>query len=150
MTVGNVEFKLRDICTVGLDRRLVLLNGELLVLIGLFGDRFLLVQLGIAGKIGTRLRQARLILGQLCFGLLLVDFVLARIDLRQELALHNFLALLIANRGQIAAQLRQYINGRYRRDRTEFAQGFRHVAQGRRGGADDLRRRRRLGFLAEE
>jgi hypothetical protein len=69
------------------------------------------VQLRVAGQIGAGLGQACLILGQLRLRLLLVDFVLARIDLGQKLPLRHILAFLIADRGQVAAQLRQHVDG---------------------------------------
>ena len=102
---------MRDVGQVGLDRGLVLLDEELLVDVGLLGDRLALVQLRKAREIGAGLRERGLVFRELRLGLLLADFILARIDLREELPFLHVLAFPIADRGQVAAQLRQHGHG---------------------------------------
>jgi hypothetical protein len=142
------EVELRDARLVRLDCSFTLLDQEFLIDEGLFGYRFLLVQLSEADEIGAGLTEARLVLRQLRLGLLLADLELARIDLRQELTLLYILAFMVAHRRQITAQLRQDIDRRGRRNRAQFVQGLRHFSQGRGSSAHHLRCRRGLRFLA--
>ena len=88
---------------------------------------FCVSQLLVARQIGPRLIEARLILEQCRLGLLQVDLVLARIDLREKLPLGHVLAFLIAHRGQVAAQLRQHRHRGGGRDRAELGQRLRHA-----------------------
>ena len=133
-----------------LDCGLVLLDEELLVDEGLLGDRLVLVQLREAGEVGARLGERGAVLGERRLGLLLVDLILAWIDLGEELAFLHVLAFVITDSGQVAAQLRQHGDGRDGCHRAEFAQGFRHRAERRGGGRHHLRRCAAHGlFLAQ-
>ena len=147
MAVDQVERELGDVGFVGLDRRFVLLDEKLLIRIGLLGDRLALVQLRIAREIGARLGERRLVLGELSFGLALADFVLARIDLREELTFLHVLPFAVADGSQVAAQLRQYGDGGDGRDRAQFAQDFRHRSGGGGGDRHDLGRNSGFGRL---
>jgi hypothetical protein len=150
VAVHEVELELSHIGFIGLDLSFVLLDQEFLVGDGLFGDGLLLAQFFEARKIGMRLTHRRLILEQRSFGLLQVDFELARIDLGEKLILRHILAFPVADLRQIAAQHRQHGHRVGGRHRAKLREHFRHVAAGRLGDLDYLRRRTLCGGLGLE
>jgi hypothetical protein len=81
VAINQIEVELRDARPVHFDRGLVSLDQEFPVDEGLLCNRFLLIQLCETDEIGAGLSQARLVLGQLRFGLPLADLELPRINL---------------------------------------------------------------------
>ena len=140
MGVGDVELGRLDHRLVGGDRRLVL--GDQRDLVGdlLLGDRILLGELLIAGKVALGLAEQRCVLGQLPLRLRQRRLIGARIDLGEEVALLDDLALGEPDFLQVAGDLGADGHGLERRHRAEGVDGQRHVAERYRRHLHGLRR----------
>ena len=143
MGVVDVELGRLHHRLVGGDRRLVLGDQRHLVGDLLLGDRILLGELLIAGEVALGLAQQRLVLGQLPLRLGERRLIGARIDLGDEVARLDGLALGEPDALQGAGDLGADGHGLERRHRAEGVDGQRHVAEGHRRDPDGLRRVRR-------
>ena len=116
----------------------------------LMRDRILRHQSLIALEVGLRLRQQPLIVGELAFGLGLGDFIGARVDLRQEVALVDQLPFGESDVGQLAADLGLHGDGGERGHGAERVDHDADIARRDRRRADRLqpaRGRARIGRL---
>ena len=94
----------------------------------------------VAGEVALRLAEQRLVLGQLPLGLRQRRLVGARIDLGEEVAGLDRLALGEPDLLQIAGDLGLDGHGLERRHRSQGVDGQRHVAERHRAHAHRLRR----------
>ena len=112
------------------------------ILVGdlLLGDRILLGELLIAGEVALGLAEQRRVLGQLPLRLRQRRLIGARIDLGEEVALLDDLALGEPDFLQVAGDLGADGHGLERRHRAEGVDGQRHVAERHRRHPHGLRR----------
>ena len=126
--IGQVELLHIDLRLIGFDRRLVLSDERHLRIAGLPGDRVLRHQRVVPFEVELGVLQQRLVLGQRRLGLLERHLIGSRIDLGEEIALLDHLALFEGDLGQIAVDLGLYRDRGERGDGAELAQADRHVA----------------------
>jgi hypothetical protein len=135
--VVEVEGGVLDVGPVAAHNRLVLRHQGALRVDLLAGDRVLCHQLFIAGKIDAGGREHRFIACELALGLVERRLIGARVDLRQEVADLDALALGEPDLGELAADLRLDDDGRQRRDRAERLERYRHVTTRHLAETDD-------------
>ena len=104
--IGEIELGIVDLRLVELDRAFVLIDDVDLILRLLACDRVLGRELLIAREIDARLVERRLVAQQLAGLLVERGLIGAGIDLRQEVALLDLLALLEGDRDDLARDLR--------------------------------------------
>ncbi len=136
VTIDEVEFLRVDLRLVDPDLRPVLRDGIDLVVARLRRDRVLRRQGVVALEIDLGASERGLILGELRLVLLQRHLVGPRVDLGEKVALLDVLALLEADRHQIAADLRLHGHRGERRHGAEPIQCHRHAAALRRRDAD--------------
>src|SRR6266851_2274356 len=126
--IGEVELLYVDLRLIRFDSGLILGDERHLRVSGLPGDRVLRHQRIVPFEVELGILQQGLVLGELRFGLLERHLIGSRIDLGEEVALLDHLALLEGDLGQIAVDLGFDRDRRERGDRPELAQRDRHVA----------------------
>ena len=138
--IGDVELGGVDLRLVGADRRLVLRDGERLILDLLAGDRILLFERLVTRKVGLGLVEQRRILGELRLRQRQRRLIGTRVDLGEEVALLDHLPFLEADLHQPAGDLGLDGDRGERRHGAERVDRDRHVADRRRRVAHGLRR----------
>ena len=137
---GDVQRFGIDLALILLDRALVLLDDEDLILGLLLCDRVLLGKRLIAREIHLRLGQQTFVVRELAFVLLLQDLIGPRIDLRQEVALLDQLTFGESDVGELAVDLGLHGHRRERRHGAERVDDFADIAGCDGRGADRLQR----------
>ncbi len=137
--VRDVELLLVDLRLVGGDDALVLLDRRGLRVDVLLRDRILPVERLVAGEVEAGVLQQRLVAQELALVLRQQRLVGPHVDLGQEVAGLDGLALAKADLGEVAAHLRADRHGGERRHGAEAREHHRHVALLDRGDADRLR-----------
>ena len=145
--VGEVEVLGVDQRLVRADRAFILLDDEFLVLRGLGRDRILLQQGLVARVVRLGLVEQALVMRELALVLRLERLIGAGVDLGEDIAFLDVLALGKGDALQIAGNLAHHRHGRDRRHRAQRVDDHVDVA-GRDGGDADRRLARIVAALA--
>lgn len=120
-----------DLALIELDRALVLTYERRLLVERLLRDRIFAPESFVARQVDPRFGQQRLVAGELPLGLQQLGLEWARVDLGEQVAFTNELALAVWNVHQLAVHAGVNGDGVDRRDRTEAREVDADVSLGR-------------------